>query len=190
MVRRTGLVALFAVVGAIAVAFFAIIGAAGAKKSDSKSKRMSGYLEVPSISSPTAKGTIEVRIRNSSTIDYKLTYSGLSSTSLFAHIHFAQPGVNGGVAAFLCGGNTKPTPCPATGGTVTGTITAGDVVAVNAPAPAAPGTSQGIAAGELAELIAAIKAGVTYANVHSQNFPGGEIRGQIKAKGGGDDDDD
>jgi CHRD domain len=44
--------------------------------------------------------------------------------------------------------------------------------------------SQGIAAGEFDELVRAIRAGVTYANVHSEKFPGGEIRGQIK--GGSD----
>ena len=44
--------------------------------------------------------------------------------------------------------------------------------------------NQGIAAGEFDELVRAIRAGVTYANVHSEKFPGGEIRGQIE---GGDD---
>jgi hypothetical protein len=39
---------------------------------------------------------------------------------------------------------------------------------------------QGIAAGEFAELVRAIKAGRTYVNVHSSLFGGGEIRGKIQ----------
>ena len=139
---------------------------------------MSGYLEVPSVST-SARGTIEVKINNNSTIEYKLTYSGLSSNALFAHIHFAQPGVNGGIAAFLCGGGGKSA-CPATAGTVSGTIGSGDVTAL---------AGQGIAAGEIGELIAAMKAGFTYANVHSTNFGGGELRGQIRARGSNGDND-
>ena len=45
---------------------------------------------------------------NPTRIDYELTYSNLSSTASAAHIHFAQPGVNGGIVAFLCGGGGKP----------------------------------------------------------------------------------
>jgi hypothetical protein len=44
---------------------------------------------------------------------------------------------------------------------------------------------QGIDPGEFDELVRAMRAGVTYANVHTTRFGGGEIRGQIKA--GGDD---
>ncbi|MFN3565295.1 MAG: CHRD domain-containing protein, partial [Burkholderiaceae bacterium] len=65
--------------------------------------------------------------------------------------------------------------CPVPGGSVSGVLTASSVVG--------PG-GQLIAAGELAELIAAIRAGVTYVNVHSTaasgGVPAGEIRGQIK----------
>ena len=51
--------------------------------------------------------------------------------------------------------------------------------------------AQGIAAGEFAEVVKAIRAGVTYANVHTAAFPGGEIRGQIRGNGrNGDRDDD
>jgi hypothetical protein len=49
---------------------------------------------------------------------------------------------------------------------------------------------QGIAPGEFAEVIAAIRAGVTYANVHSTRNAPGEIRGQIKVRDRHDDDDD
>ena len=53
---------------------------------------------------------------------------------------------------------------------MTGTVVPADVIG-----PA----GQGIAAGEFDELVAAIRAGRTYANVHSTKFPPGEIRGQI-----------
>jgi hypothetical protein len=69
---------------------------------------------------------------------------------------------------FLCGGGGKPA-CPASG-TVTGTLVAADVVGP---------TGQGIAAGEFAELVSAIRAGATYVNVHTSTFPGGEIRAQL-----------
>jgi len=42
---------------------------------------------------------------------------------------------------------------------------------------------QGLAAGDLAGVLKAIREGVAYVNIHSANFPNGEIRGQIK-KGG------
>jgi hypothetical protein len=98
-------------------------------------------------------------------------YSGFDTAVKFAHIHFGQFGVGGGVAAFLCGGG-KPA-CPPSG-EVTGTITASDVVG-----PAA----QGIAPGEIDELIAAMRHGVTYANIHTDAFGDGEIRGQIGGRG-------
>jgi hypothetical protein len=104
-------------------------------------------------------------------IDYELSYSDIQfGTATVAHIHLGRPGITGGVSAFLCGGGGKPA-CPATSGTVTGTITAADVIG-----PA----GQGIAAGELAELLRALREGATYANVHSTGFPGGEIRGVIE----------
>jgi len=179
MRKRTGLILAIALVGALALTAMASYGVAGGPKGNLKSKRMSGYLEVPSVST-SGKGTIEARIRNGSRIEYKLTYSGLSSTASAAHIHFAQPSVNGGVVAFLCGGGGKPA-CPATMGSVSGTIVPADVIG-----PA----GQGIGPGEFAELAAAMKAGFTYANVHTASFTAGEIRGQISPSGSGDGDDD
>ena len=76
---------------------------------------------------------------------------------------------------FLCdntgAGPAGTKPCPDPSGTVTGTLHAADVIG-----PA----SQGIAPGEFAELVRAIRAGATYANVHSVKYPGGEIRAQLE----------
>ena len=63
-------------------------------------------------------------------------------------------------------------PCPPAPATITGVIAAADVVG-----PAA----QGLDPGEFAQLLAAIRAGKTYVNVHSVKFPAGEIRSQISA---------
>jgi CHRD domain len=104
-------------------------------------------------------------------LDYSMLYFNLEGGALlFAHIHFGQPGVSGGVAAFLCGGGGKPA-CPPSGTLISGSIVAADVVG-----PA----GQGIAPGEFSELVRAMKAGLAYSNVHTQNFQSGEIRGQIK----------
>ena len=53
----------------------------------------------------------------------------------------------------------------------TDALTAADVVG-----PA----NQGIAAGQMARVIDAIRAGAAYGNVHSTMFPGGETRGQLR----------
>ena len=131
--------------------------------------------------STTGSGKFTARVREDPLrIDYRLSYQNLEGTQTTqAHIHFGQKHTVGGVSAFLCGGN-KPA-CPPTGtppGGITGTITAADVVG---PVP------QGIEAANIAELIAAMRAGVTYANVHTNKWPGGEIRGQINGRGDDDD---
>ena len=143
--------------------------------------RLRGFQEVPAIST-TGSGEFRGKISDDGTsIDYKLSYSGLEGGSvLFAHIHLGQRSVNGGVIVFLCSNVPVPvtTPaCPTPSGTVTGTVTASNVIDVKNPANQ---VSQGITAGEFAELLRAIRKGVAYANVHTVTFPTGEIRGQIR----------
>lgn len=132
--------------------------------------RLQGFNEVPAISS-TGRGEFTARIRGEDAVGWELSYEGLEGTvTLFAHIHLGQKDVNGGVSVFFCGGGGRPA-CTPGSGTFRGTFTAADVIG-----PAA----QGIAPGELAELIRAIRAGKTYANVHTDKHPGGEIRGQVR----------
>ena len=136
---------------------------------------LTGYQEVPAVST-VASGDFKAVINEEETsIDYELSYSDLEGTVTQAHIHFGQTGVSGGISAWLCGTASNPGPtgtqvCPAPPATVTGTITAAQVVG-----PA----GQGIAAGEFGELVEAIRAGKTYANVHSTKFTGGEVRSQL-----------
>lgn len=130
--------------------------------------KLRGYEEVPAINT-AGTGQFSATVNSSgTTISYTLSYSGLGSAVSAAHIHFGQRAVAGGILAFLCGGGSKPS-CPASG-TVSGTIVASDIQAIPA---------QGIGAGDLAGALKAMRAGVAYVNVHSANFPGGEIRGQI-----------
>jgi CHRD domain len=123
--------------------------------------RLKGFAEVPAASS-AASGRFKARIDSASqTLSYELSYSGLEDAVRMAHIHFGQHGVNGGIMVWLCQTAAFPSPvastppCPQSG-TVSGVVSAADVVG-----PA----GQGIA---------------PYANMHSNKFPGGEIRGQLR----------
>lgn len=173
------------------LALLAAIGAALPASADDGDKiraRLIGYSEVPSVST-AARGEFEARIsRDGQFIDYELSYRGLQGTVTQSHIHFGQRHTAGGIVVWLCQTATNPSPVPSTpvcppstasGVTVTGTLRAADVVA--APAP------QQLSAGELAEVIAAIRSDAAYVNVHSNLSPAGEIRGQVGNNRGDDD---
>ena len=145
---------------------------AGGNKTHVKSDTMTGYQETPGVASE-GTGTFSATIDDdSSTITFEETYSGLSAPALVSHVHFGNRFDSGGVSFFLCGGGSKP-PCPpgtTTPATVTGTVTPADVIG-----PA----GQGIAPGEFGKIVAAMRAGEAYANIHTSKFGAGEIRGQI-----------
>ena len=162
-------IVLVAVLAALAVVSYAV--AAGSSQFD---ETLDSYQEPPAISS-VGSGTFSAELSSTETaIRYRLQYSGLEGNVAQSHIHLGQALVNGGISVFLCTnlGNGPPGTqlCPASPATITGTITAANVIGP---------TGQGIAAGEFAELVKALKAGVTYVNVHSDKFPGGEIRAQL-----------
>jgi len=160
-----------------------VVWAQGFKKI---SEFLTGYQEVPSVST-TGTGDFNARISNDgSSIEWELSYANLEGAVQQAHIHFGQKGVNGGISVFLCtnlgNGPAGTQPCPAPPATISGTIVAADV-SPNIPATALART-QGINTGEIDELIKAIRAGATYVNVHSTLWPGGEIRSQINGNSG------
>jgi hypothetical protein len=134
---------------------------------------LSGFNEVPPKATNGA-GTFRAKAGDG-VITFTLTYSGLSTPAFMSHLHFAQPGVNGGIFVWLCGTAGGKQACPpgtTARATVTGQITAADITAV---------PDQGVAAMDLATALRIIQNGDAYVNVHTSKYPGGEIRGQVSA---------
>jgi hypothetical protein len=152
-------------VGAVAIA----------SQTDGQTKRLTGFEEVPALSTPGV-GTFQASINTAaSEIRYSLTFSGLQSPATQAHIHFENATNSGPIVVFLCSnlgnGPAGTQTCPAGGGTIQGTIRPADI--------GAGAADQGLAAGEFAEFVRAVRAGATYVNVHSTGHPNGEIRAQL-----------
>ena len=140
---------------------------------DRAGTRLSGFEEVPALST-TARAWFDARVGREA-ITYELSYRDLESDATQSHIHFGQKSVNGGVVVFLCSnlgnGPTGTQACPLRAGTIRGTIVAANVIGP---------TGQGITAGQFEEFKRAMRSGITYANVHTTGYPGGEVRGQIR----------
>jgi hypothetical protein len=135
--------------------------------------RLRGYDEVPALT--TGGGALFHATVEADAISYELTYNdAFRGKVLQSHIHFGQRGVNGGIVVFLCtnlgNGPAGTQACPDAPASITGTIHASDITGA---------ASQGLVAGDLAGLERAIRAGIAYVNIHSDVFPGGEIRGQL-----------
>jgi hypothetical protein len=185
---------ILAVVALIAVAaMVAFTGRAKDKDNDDAirlSAGLTGFQEVAP-KNTTAHGSFHATIsEDRSTITWTLTWEGLSGPPLFAHIHIGQKGVNGAVVVFFCGPagptNTK-NPCPQlTTDTISGSFTAADIRQTDANQPNQPPAGQGFTDNHLSDVIRYILAGDGYANVHTVKYPGGEIRGQIRVRGGDD----
>jgi hypothetical protein len=136
---------------------------------------LSGANEVPPVVSPgTGMATI-VLDPTAQTLQVNATFSGLTSNDQAAHIHCCAPlGTNAGVAT------TVPAfpgfPLGVTSGTYSSAVF--DLTQPLIYNPAFITAQGGIAQAEVA-LINGIENGLTYFNIHTANFPGGEIRGQL-----------
>jgi len=140
--------------------------------------KLNGFKVVPPVLT-NGTGTFTATLDTTGTmLSFTETFSGLTGTATSSHIHFAQPGVTGGILVTLCG---TPAPsaggaCPAaTSGTVSGTITGASLQAI---------PTQGVVltttAANFAALLRILKSGDAYVDVHTTSFTGGEIRGQVK----------
>ncbi len=138
---------------------------------------LSGLNANPPIVSP-GSGQFEIHLE-ADAAQYNLTYDGLGTVNQ-VHIHLANPGESGNVIAFICtnGGNapTAATPaCPASG-TVSGTLTAAEVVA------SMDSDRVLLSQGDFEGFKQAVEGGATYVNVHTAAHPTGELRGQINER--------
>ena len=143
-----------------------------------------GDEEVPPRATP-ASGQISLRLKDDDHIEYVLDVSDITNITM-AHIHMAPKGVNGGIVVWRYPSVKGTAPLPGGGGPlgrilVSGTFSSADF--------------RGALAGKtMADFLAAVEAGTTYGNVHTDDgiappntgagdFPGGEIRGQLDANG-------
>jgi len=137
-------------------------GLAFAKQGYNFTAHLSGDQEVPGRATKATGQAIFKLSKDGSSLHYKLIVSNIDSVR-FSHIHFGAAGVNGGVVAFLYPGPFLDTQ---DGILAEGTITDMEVI--------------GAFAGDLSALVAEMRNGNTYVNVHTNTYPGGEVRGQIK----------
>ena len=158
-------VTLFALLGATVVA------ADGGIFSRVFFSNLRGENEVPAVETD-GRGFATVFInRQETAIHFDLRTRNLNEI-IQAHIHCGAEGVNGPVIAFLFGPATPPV--TQDGLLSRGTITDANVIR-RLPSAECPG---GIA--NIGELIAKIKSGDAYVNVHTSANPGGEIRDQLE----------
>jgi hypothetical protein len=102
------------------------------------------------------------------TLHYKVTVSGIENITM-SHIHIAPEGKDGPPGVWLYPSGPSPQPKE---GKFEGTLAEGDITAANLKGP--------LEGKALSDLIAKIDAGEAYANVHTKQMPGGEVRGTIR----------
>jgi hypothetical protein len=177
--KKLAVVLLTAALGTALLVWAQTLGA-GPGKGHVSSDTLSGYQEVAGTAGLSSNGTghFEAAIDDDAqTIEWHLTYSGLAAPATVAHIHFGNRYLSGGVSVFFCGGGPTGRPqqpaCPA------GTTDVADISGTWTPADIGGPNAQGIPGGNWDKFVAAVRAGMTYANIHNATFPSGEIRAQI-----------
>lgn len=125
---------------------------------------LSGSDEVPGVKSP-AKGEAEFTVSDDGKVlSYTLVVRDIENPTV-AHIHLGKSGINGQPVASIYNG-------PKREGKVRGNISQASLTDTDLK-----GDLKGKS---IKELVALIKSGDAYVNVHTDANPDGEIRGQIK----------
>ena len=144
------------------------------------SDHANGSQEVPARDTQGQAQAIFHLAKDGGSIEYKLIASNIDNVFM-AHIHMAEPGVNGGIVVWLYP-STTPIPGPFGSGRTDGALAEGTITADNLVGA--------LAGHPLADLLTAMSTGHAYVNLHTNDgvdgvntgagdFPGGEIRADI-----------
>ena len=128
---------------------------------------LSGNEEVPPVQTD-AKGSAEFTAPHFDNIGYSVNVSNIDKVTM-AHIHSGKIGENGPIVVTLFKTETPSTE------PINGNLVSGNITNANLEGPMAGKT--------LIDLTKSMELGETYVNVHTEEHPNGEIRGQIKGGG-------
>src|SRR5215213_3702114 len=139
---------------------------------------LTGSQEVPPSGSPGIGSALVTLDTVTNLLTVNVSFAGLGSPTIASHIHCcAPPGVNAMVATAV---PTFPGfPLGVTTGTYLITL---DLTLASTYNPAFITAHGGTVAGAEAALLAGLVSGQTYFNIHTSQFPGGEIRGQLQVQ--------
>ena len=147
--------------------------------------QLRGEEEVPPRETPAVGNAVFHISKDGNSVDYRVIVANIENVFM-SHIHIGPAGSNGPIAVWLYP-STAPVPGAPGGGPINGLIASGTFTAADLTAAA------GAWDGTWASLLAAIRSGGAYTNVHTNDgidppntgpgdFPGGEIRGQFKGQ--------
>ena len=122
---------------------------------------LAGNNEVPPVTTTATGRANFTHNEDDDTIQFTVTVTGISN-AVMAHIHSGAVGLNGDIIVTLFNG-------PDTGANFSGTLASGTI------------RSADVSGMSLDQLVASMRSGQTYVNVHTTQNLGGEIRGQIEA---------
>jgi hypothetical protein len=157
------------------IAILLLAGAALANENRNFTASLKGRNEVPPVETNAQGQAIFHLSKDGTELHYKLIAANIVDVTQ-SHIHCGAAEVNGPVVAFLYGFNLygfNPDGVSYTNGILAeGTITAADIIGPRPDSEACPG---GVA--NLDEMLAKMRSGDAYVNVHTVEWQGGEIRG-------------
>jgi hypothetical protein len=143
---------------------FPTLAFAGEEQQERFIAELTGFEEVPTVNDTSAIGVAEFKLGQDN-IMYTVNVTDIENVTA-AHIHRGQVGENGPIVITLFKGDT-----PTTAAMTTGVLSEGNITATNLEGP--------MAGQSLSNLTSAMQNEQTYVNVHTQQNPNGEIRGQI-----------